>query len=169
MWTTTKNKVADFCDQIMERLHLNTRSILKWYSIILFVAPLLYWALLEFRIVMEKASLSDMMHNQPAIAISVIVAITDFLLGYYCWINKNKLISSIKELKTFYIWQFVCQLFVGNIICSLLCLFGLRALQGQKNNNVTVSYFKATILVSTILYIFCILLLGLIGLKGLRG
>ena len=169
MWTTTKNKVADFCDQIMERLHLNTRSILKWYSIILFVAPLLYWALLEFRIVMEKASLADMMHNQPAVAISVIVAITDFLLGYYCWINKNKLISSIKELKTFYIWQFVCQLFVGNIICSLLCLFGLRALQGQKNNNVTVSYFKATILVSTILYIFCILLLGLIGLKGLRG
>lgn len=169
MWTTTKNKVADFCDQIMERLHLNTRSILKWYSIILFVAPLLYWALLEFRIVMEKASLSDMMHNQPAIAISVIVAITDFLLGYYCWINKDKLISSIKELKTFYIWQFVCQLFVGNIICSLLCLFGLRALQGQKKNNVTVSYFKATILVSTILYIFCILLLGLIGLKGLRG
>lgn len=169
MWTMTKNKVAEFCDQIMERLHLNTCSILKWYSIILFVAPLLYWALLEFRIVMEKASLSDMMHNQPAIAISVIVAITDFLLGYYCWINKNKLISSIKELKTFYIWQFVCQLFVGNIICSLLCLFGLRALQGQKNNNVTVSYFKATILVSTILYIFCILLLGLIGLKGLRG
>ena len=169
MWTTTKNKVADFCDQIMERLHLNTRSILKWYSIILFFAPLLYWALLEFRIVMEKASLADMMHNQPAVAISVIVAITDFLLGYYCWINKNKLVSSIKELKTFYIWQFVCQLFVGNIICSLLCLFGLRALQGQKNNNVTVSYFKATILVSTILYIFCILLLGLIGLKGLRG
>lgn len=169
MWTMTKNKVAEFFDQIMERLHLNTCSILKWYSIILFVAPLLYWALLEFRIVMEKASLSDMMHNQPAIAISVIVAITDFLLGYYCWINKNKLISSIKELKTFYIWQFVCQLFVGNIICSLLCLFGLRALQGQKNNNVTVSYFKATILVSTILYIFCILLLGLIGLKGLRG
>lgn len=169
MWTTTKNKVADLCDQIMERLHLNTRSILKWYSIILFFAPLLYWALLEFRIVMEKASLADMMHNQPAVAISVIVAITDFLLGYYCWINKNKLISSIKELKTFYIWQFVCQLFVGNIICSLLCLFGLRALQGKKNNNVTVSYFKATILVSTILYIFCILLLGLIGLKGLRG
>lgn len=169
MWTTTKNKVADFCDQIMERLHLNTRSILKWYSIILFVAPLLYWALLEFRIVMEKVSLADMMHNQPAVAISVIVAITDFLLGYYCWINKNKLVSNIKELKTFYVWQFFCQIFVGNIICSLLCLFGLRALQGQKNNNVTVSYFKATILVSTILYIFCILLLGLIGLKGLRG
>lgn len=169
MWTTTKNKVADFCDQIMERLHLNTRSILKWYSIILFVAPLLYWALLEFRIVMEKASLADMMHNQPAVAISVIVAITDFLLGYYCWINKNKLVNNIKALKTFYIWQFFCQIFVGNIICSLLCLFGLRALQGQKNNNVTVSYFKATILVSTILYIFCILLLGLIGLKGLRG
>ena len=169
MWTTTKNKVADFCDQIMERLHLNTRSILKWYSIILFVAPLLYWALLEFRIVMEKASLADMMHNQPAVAISVIVAITDFLLGYYCWINKNKLVNNIKALRTFYFWQFFCQLFVGNIICSLLCLFGLRALQGQKNNNVTVSYFKATILVSTILYIFCILLLGLIGLKGLRG
>ena len=95
MWTTTKNKVADFCDQIMERLHLNTRSILKWYSIILFVAPLLYWALLEFRIVMEKASLADMMHNQPAVAISVIVAITDFLLGYYCWINKNKLVIMV--------------------------------------------------------------------------
>ena len=108
MWTTTKNKVADFCDQIMERLHLNTRSILKWYSIILFFAPLLYWALLEFRIVMEKASLADMMHNQPAVAISVIVAITDFLLGYYCWINRNKLVSNIKELKTFYVWQFFC-------------------------------------------------------------
>lgn len=95
-------------------------------------APLLYWALLEFRIVMEKASLADMMHNQPAVAISVIVAITDFLLGYYCWINRNKLVSNIKELKTFYVWQFFCQIFVGNIICSLLCLFGLRALQGKK-------------------------------------
>lgn len=169
MWTMTKNKVADFCDQIMERLHLNTRSILKWYSIILFVAPLLYWALLEFKIVMEKASLSDIMHNQPAVAISVIVAITDFVLGYYCWINKSKLVSSIKDLKLLYLCQFFCQLFVGNIICSLLCLFGLRALRNQRTDKVAVSYFRTAIITSTILYVFCILLLGLIGLKGLRG
>lgn len=101
MWTMTKNKVTDFCDQIMERLRLNIRSILKWYSIILLVAPLLFWGLLEFRVVMTKVSLADMFHSQPTIAVSVIVAITDFLLGYYCWIKKDKLVNSTKELKIF--------------------------------------------------------------------
>lgn len=66
MWTMTKNKVTSFCDQIMERLHLNTRSILKWYSIILFVAPLLYWCLLEFRLVMTQVSFVNMLHKHPA-------------------------------------------------------------------------------------------------------
>ncbi|MBU5235081.1 hypothetical protein KQI01_08005, partial [Vibrio cholerae] len=80
MWTMTKNKATSFCDQIMERLHLNTRSILKWYSIILFVAPLLYWGLLEFRLVMTQVSFVNMLHKHPAMAVSFIIAITDFLL-----------------------------------------------------------------------------------------
>lgn len=169
MWTMTKNKVTDFCDQIMERLRLNTRSILKWYSIILFVAPLLFGGLLEFRVVMMKISLADMLHSQPTIAISVIAAITDFLLGYYCWIKKDKLIDSTQELRIFWICQCFCQLLVGNIICFLLSLFGLRALHNFKATDRAVAYFKVTIIISTVLYVLCILLLSLIGLKGLRG
>lgn len=169
MWTMTKNKVTDFCDQIMERLRLNIRSILKWYSIILLVAPLLFLGLLEFRVVMTKVSLADMFHSQPTIAVSVIVAITDFLLGYYCWIKKDKLVNSTKELKIFWICQCFCQLLVGNIICFLLSLFGLRALHSFKVTDRAIAYFKTTIIISTVLYVLCILLLGLIGLKGLRG
>ncbi|EGC80055.1 hypothetical protein HMPREF0522_0657 [Lactobacillus iners UPII 143-D] len=169
MWTMTKNKVTSFCDQIMERLHLNTCSILKWYSIILFVAPLLYWGLLEFRLVMTQVSFVNMLHKHPAMAVSVIIAITDFLLGYYCWIKKDEIVNNRTRLRTFWILQCFCQLLVGNIICFLLSIFGLRALPSSKVKSTTVSYFKVTIIISTLLYALCILLLGLIGLQGLRG
>lgn len=169
MWTMTKNKITDFCDQIMMRLHLNTRSILKWYAIVLFVAPLLFWGLLEFRVVIAKISLFDMLRNQPTIAISVIVAITDFILGYYCWLEKDKLISCTKDLKIFWICQCFCQLLVGNLVCLILSLFGLRALRSLDTTTAKVAYFKVIIIISTVLYALCILLLGLIGLKGLRG
>lgn len=169
MWTMTKNKVTDFCDQIMERLHLNVCSILKWYSIILFVAPLLYWLLLEFRAITEKITLLDMMQKQPTAAISIIVAITDFLLGYYCWIKKNSLVKDLRGLKVFWVCQSICQLFVGNLICLILSILGLRALRNSDSVNETVPYFKIAIVISTVLYVLCISLLGLIGLKELRG
>lgn len=169
MWTMVKNKATSFCDHIMERLHLNTYSILKWYSIILFVAPLLYFGLLEFRFIMMQVSFVSMLHKHPAMAVSVIIAITDFLLGYYCWINKNEIVNNRTRLRAFWILQCICQLLVGNIICFLLSIFGLRALPSSRVKITTVSYFKVTIIISTLLYVLCILLLGLIGLKGLRG
>ena len=49
MWAISKRKVGNFIDRITESMHLDTKKILTWYSYVLFIAPLLFWAMIALR------------------------------------------------------------------------------------------------------------------------
>lgn len=49
MWAISKQKVANFIGRMTQSMHLDTKKILTWYSYILFIAPILFWALIAMR------------------------------------------------------------------------------------------------------------------------
>lgn len=163
----SKNILSNFLDKILRTLRLNAKKILKWYSIILLVAPLLYAAFLQLTVLKTKQPIAIMMSKQPMIAVSIIIAFIDFLLGYYCWIKNKEILSDSKGYRSFMICQMICQLLLGNIFCFVLGALGIHAssqLETSSNTRSTVN--SIVTLVSTILLGGCVILVYMIGIRG---
>ena len=100
MWAISKQKVENFFDRMTRSMNLDTKKILSWYSYVLFIAPLLFWALIALRGGASNQSIKMMIMKQPAVAIAAIAAIVDFVLGYYLMLNKKQFLK-MKENKDF--------------------------------------------------------------------
>lgn len=125
MWAISKQKVANFFGRITRDLSLDTNKIISWYSYILFVAPLLFWALLGLRSGASGQSMRSMIAKQPAVAIGVIIAIVDFVLGYFLLLNKKKFLVNRQTYRFLMVSQFVGQIVVGNLFCAVLAILGM--------------------------------------------
>ncbi|CPS02835.1 Uncharacterised protein [Chlamydia trachomatis] len=118
MWAISKRKVGNFIDRITESMHLDTKKILTWYSYVLFIAPLLFWAM---------------------IAISTIVAIVDFILGYYMLLNHKQFLINRQTYRFLMGSQMIAQLFVGNLLCVVLAILGFYRARALKKTQDGVS------------------------------
>ena len=56
----------------------------------------------------------------------MIVAAGDFLLGYLCWLNSGELLENRHNYVRFMKLQLWSQLLVGNWVCLLFAVLGLR-------------------------------------------
>ncbi|WP_143453044.1 MULTISPECIES: hypothetical protein [Lactobacillus] len=79
-----------------------------------------------------KQNMPVILAKFPIISIEIIIAITDFLLGYYLWLKKDELIANPKNYHFFMLCQAVSQLMVGNILCLILAIFGLLRISSFK-------------------------------------
>ena len=80
MWAISKQKVENFFDRMTRSMNLDTKKILTWYSYILFIAPLLFWALIALRSGASDQSIKMIVIKQPAVAIVTIIGLEDLLL-----------------------------------------------------------------------------------------
>lgn len=69
MWAISKQKVENFFDRMTRSMNLDTKKNLSWYSYALFIAPLLFWALIALRGGASNQSIKMMIMKQPAVAI----------------------------------------------------------------------------------------------------
>lgn len=173
IWALTRYKFNSFIERVMRAFHIDTKFVLRWYSIILFVAPLLFWAMLEFQNLKAGKGMANVISGQPTIAIAILVAFTDFIVGYYLWFQRSELLKDAKDVRIFFICQAICQLFVGNILCVLLSLLGIKVLAMEKEDGIQRTdgnpiFFKYVVVASTLMLVFCIALLGLLFFR-LRG
>lgn len=141
MWATTRNKFSNFLEKVARMVHLDAKKTLTWYSYILFVIPLLFWLMIELRAIAIKQSIQEMM-KQPTIAIGILIAIVDFVVGYYLLLRKKDILASYEGYRFFMMWQAVCQILVGNLLCFVLALIGIHEAKKLENGHcdVTVKY-----------------------------
>lgn len=125
MWAISKHKFSNFLDKVTRTVHLNAEKIATWYAYILFLIPLAFWLMIEMRALAIKQSWGAMI-KQPAIAVGVLIAVTDFMVGYYLLLRKKDLLASYKNYRFFMMWQAVTQILVGNLICFVLALLGIH-------------------------------------------
>ena len=139
MWAISKRKVGDFIDRITENMHLNAKKILAWYSYVLFIAPLWFWAMIVLRSGASGQSIRMMIMKQPMIAISTIVAIVDFILGYYMLLNRKQFLVNRQTYRFLMVSQMISQLLVGNLLCVVLAILGCYKAKALKKTQDSVS------------------------------
>lgn len=108
-----------------QSMHLNAKKIINWYSYILFIAPLLFWALIAMRSGASRESIQSIIMKQPVVAIGTIIAIVDFVLGYYLLLNKKKFMVNRQTYRFFMVSQLIGQIAVGNLLCAILAILGM--------------------------------------------
>ncbi len=108
-----------------QSMHLDAKKIINWYSYILFIAPLLFWALIAMRSGASRESIQSIIMKQPVVAIGTIIAIVDFVLGYYLLLNKKKFMVNRQTYRFFMVSQLIGQIVVGNLLCAILAILGM--------------------------------------------
>ena len=108
-----------------QSMHLDAKKIINWYSYILFIAPLLFWALIAMRSGASRESIQSIIMKQPVVAIGTIIAIIDFVLGYYLLLNKKKFMVNRQTYRFFMVSQLIGQIVVGNLLCAILAVLGM--------------------------------------------
>jgi hypothetical protein len=106
-------------------MYLDAKKIINWYSYILFIAPLLFWALIAMRSGASRESIQSIIMKQPVVAIGTIIAIVDFVLGYYLLLNKKKFMVNRQTYRFFMVSQLIGQIVVGNLLCAILAVLGM--------------------------------------------
>ncbi len=108
-----------------QSMYLDAKKIINWYSYILFIAPLLFWALIAMRSGASRESIQSIIMKQPVVAIGTIIAIVDFVLGYYLLLNKKKFMVNRQTYRFFMVSQLIGQIVVGNLLCAILAVLGM--------------------------------------------
>ena len=80
-----------------------------------------------------------MIMKQPMIAISTIVAIVDFILGYYMLLNHKQFLINRQTYRFLMGSQMIAQLFVGNLLCVVLAILGFYRAKALKKTQDGVS------------------------------
>lgn len=168
MQSKSKGRMSGFLARFLRNAHLDAPRILRWYSYILFFVPLVFWAMLAFNAQLSKQSLFDIIRKQGTVSIAIIVTILDFLVGYYLWISRGKVLTDRKSYHFFMGCQAIGQLLVGNIICVILALFGmyqskqLTLTVTNEKNNLIMNIVSVAMLV---IFIICSIALILLGFR----
>lgn len=120
-----KSKVTSSLDKIINNAGLGCEKILKIYTLILFASPLLFAIMLELKMAMSKVSFQNALHTEPAINIAIIIALSDFILSYVMFMEKDNLIKDRTAYRYVFKSQAITQLLVGNFVCCILAVVGI--------------------------------------------
>ncbi|NRN76439.1 hypothetical protein [Lactobacillus helveticus] len=163
MWAISKQKVENFFDRMTRSMNLDTKKILSWYSYVLFIAPLLFWALIALRGGALNQSIKMMIMKQPAVAIATIAAIVDFVLGYYLMLNKKQFLVNRQTYRFLMVSQLIGQVLVGNLLCGVLAILGMYKAKTLKKTQENISPIVIAIsLVAAVLLALCFMLILLL-------
>lgn len=144
-------------------MQLDVKKILSWYAYVLFIAPLFFWALIAMRGGASGQSMRSIIMKQPAVAIATIIAIVDFVLGYYLLLNKKKFLANRQNYRFLMVSQLVGQLCVGNLLCVVLSILGMYKSKALKKTQDNVNpVICAALITSTVLLIGCFALILLL-------
>lgn len=144
-------------------MNLDTKKILSWYSYVLFIAPLLFWALIALRGGASNQLIKMMIMKQPAVAIAAIAAIVDFVLGYYLMLNKKQFLVNRQTYRFLMVSQLIGQVLVGNLLCGVLAILGMYKAKTLKKTQDNISPIVIAIsLVAAVLLALCFMLILLL-------
>ncbi|MPW13679.1 hypothetical protein [Lactobacillus helveticus] len=163
MWAISKQKVENFFDRMTRSMNSDTKKILSWYSYVLFIAPLLFWALIALRGGASNQSIKIMIMKQPAVAIATIAAIVDFVLGNYLMLNKKQFLVNRQTYRFLMVSQLIGQVLVGNLLCGVLAILGRYKAKTLKKTQDNISPIVIAIsLVVAVLLALCFMLILLL-------
>ncbi|MCX0291041.1 hypothetical protein NX781_04455 [Lactobacillus kullabergensis] len=127
------SKINNFVIGFLDRAHLDTKKILTTYIYALILIPLFFGSFITFALSIANQNINVVLNNTPLIAIDMIVALTDFIMGYYIWLKKDLILKHEGNYRFLMFSQAISQLMVGNIFCLILAFFGIIRINEQSD------------------------------------
>lgn len=155
---------SSFLDRIVQNLKLTPKKLLKWYSYILILVPLACAVFVSLNLVTARTSFANLIRSQAGLAVGVIIALCDLIIGYFCLLNLSNF-GKKKTYKRFMITQVITQALVGNFMCVIMGILGIHLSKELKNEGQVNSKVKLVINFGTALLFLCFVLLIVIELK----
>ena len=153
------SKINNFVISFLNRAHLDTKKILTTYIYALILIPLFFGSFIVLTSSVAKQNINVVLNNTPLIAIDMIVALTDFIMGYYIWLKKDLILKHEGNYRFLMFTQAISQLMVGNIFCLILALFGIIRIYEQSGKLKCQSNFiKVPAVIFLTIFGFCLVL-----------
>lgn len=153
------SKINNFVISFLDRAHLDTKKILTTYIYALILIPLFFGSFIFLTSSIAKQNINVVLNNTPLIAIDMIVALTDFIMGYYIWLKKDLILEYEGNYHFLMFTQAISQLMVGNIFCLILALFGIIRINEQTGKLKCQSNFiKVPAFIFLAIFGFCLVL-----------
>lgn len=160
------NNISNFFIKFLNKTRLDTKRILNIYIYALILIPIFFGGFIILEIAITRHSLVEMLFVAPIVAVDMIIAITDFILGYFLWIKKDNILEDSASYLFFMSCQAIGQLMVGNIFCLVLALFGIirtyNSGKSLKNKN---KLIEAVSILFVVTFIFCFTLIIVLNIK----
>lgn len=125
------SKAKSLVIKLLDEAHLTATRILFTYIGALIVIPLFFGMFILFEKQLTRQGLKTMMANTPLVTVDIIVTIIDFLLGYYLWLQKDKILADLGTYRFLMLCQVISQAVVGNLFCAVLAVLGLVRTSGE--------------------------------------
>lgn len=160
------NNISNFFIKFLNKTRLDTKRILNIYIYALILIPIFFGGFIILEIAITRQSLVEIFFIAPIVAVDMIIAITDFILGYFLWIKKDSILEDSGNYLFFMACQAIGQLLVGNIFCLALALFGIirtyNSGKSLKNKNKLIG---AVSILFVVTFIFCLTLIIVLNIK----
>jgi hypothetical protein len=155
---------SSFLDRIVQNLKLTPKKLLKWYSYVLIFVPLACAALVGLHLVTSATTFSNLLKNQAGLAVGVIIALCDLIIGYFCLLNLE-IFYKRKTYRVFMVTQVITQALVGNFMCVIMAILGIYLSQELPNEKQINLKAKLVINLGTALLLLSFVLLVIIEFK----
>ena len=162
-----RRKFSNHFTLLLQNYHLDSKRILVVYDSILLLSSLAFAIMVWLEGIFQKKSAIELIKMNPIVGISMIVAFSNFILGYYVWVHKNIFLDSKQNYRFFMIWQSLSQLVLGNFVCTVLSFIGIyqaKTIAVEKSHRLQL---LPLITALTILYLICFIMLITIAFKKL--
>ncbi|GFZ27403.1 hypothetical protein [Lactobacillus corticis] len=165
MLAASKRKFSGFLDRIAAGAKLDAKRLLKTYAYVLMAIPLAFFLLIAVQNAALKRSFSQMLTKSPVSAVGVIIAIVDFILGYYLLLSIDKVMKNRLTYRFFMWTQLISQLLVGNLFCAFFAGLGIhQGKQLEDDGKIPNRTIEAVAIVCSLLLIVCFTLILVISL-----
>lgn len=145
--------------KFLDKVHLSAKKILITYTYALILISLFFGSFIVFIITFTKQNITTILSNTPMIAVDMIIAVSDFLMGYYIWLKKDFILNHYGDYYFLMLSQAISQLMAGNLFCLLLAIFGIiRVNKETRNLKCKSKFIKISSIAFLIIFAFCLAL-----------
>lgn len=144
-----------FFANLLQNYRLSAQRILRIYGVILMLIPIAFGLMVWLESQMQGASVTHLVRQEPVISISMVIAFSDFILGYYLLLKQRQVLASQKTFRFFMAWQCLGQLLMGNFVCAFLAFCGSYQARHINSTQKTNPELQGLTIMLTCLYLIC--------------
>lgn len=150
-------KIYHGIGSLLNLLHLNLKRSYNLLALVISVSSIMYFLYAWLSASQKSLSLQLMLHKNPSLTVTAIVAGINIIVAYSLWNYRNQIMKDRNSFEIALISLIIQQICLGNIIAVLFATSSLYYRSEIKlNRSKKLGGLISAVTVTTIIYAFCL-------------